>query len=81
MDMKKFTIKDIDMVVRQVTRGEIALTEEHAFVLPMKLRLEKFYPTMNLSEVVNHIIKSCEQYDINYSLDIYDALEEMDMVA
>lgn len=77
--MKKYTLKEIDSLVRRVVRGDIVIDESHDFVQPVKGMLIKEYGEKakehTNEDVAKNITSMCEQYDINYSPDIYDALE------
>ena len=77
--MKKYTLKEIDSLVRGVAKGDIVIDENHDFVQPVKEMLFKEYGDKakghTNEDVANNITSMCEQYNINYSPDIYDALE------
>lgn len=77
--MKKYTLKEIDSLVRRVARGDIVIDESHDFVQPVKGMLIKEHGDKvneyTNEDIAKNITSMCEQYDINYSPDIYDALE------
>lgn len=79
LQMKKYTLKEIDSLVRGVVRGDVVIDENHDFVKPVKERLIKRYGDIvkehTNEDIANNITSMCEQYETNYSIDIYDALE------
>lgn len=81
--MKKYTLKEIDGIVRSVVRKDIIIDESHDFIKPVKESLAKKYGEIikehTNKDVAEYIIMMCEQYDVNYSSDIYEILEEAGM--
>ena len=81
--MKKYTLKEIDSLVRGVVRGDIVIDESHDFIKPVKESLSKKYGEIIKEhankDVSEYITMMCEQYDVNYSSDIYEILEEVGM--
>ena len=79
LQMKKYTLKEIDSLVRGVVRGDVVIDENHDFIKPVKESLAKKYGEIIKEhankDVAEYITMMCEQYDVNYSHDIYDALE------
>lgn len=81
--MKKYTLKEIDGIVRSVVRKDTIIDEGHDFIKPVKESLAKKYGEIIKEhankDVAEHINMMCEQYDVNYSSDIYEILEEAGM--
>ena len=77
--MKKYTLKEIDKIVRRIVKGDVVIDENHDFVKPVKERLIKEYGDVvkehTNKDIAKTIASMCEQYDVNYSQDIYDALK------
>ena len=81
--MKKYTLKEIDGIVRSVVRKDTIIDEGHDFIKPVKESLAKKYGEIIKEhankDVAEYINMMCEQYDVNYSYDIYEILEEVGM--
>lgn len=81
--MKKYTLKEIDGIVKSVVRKDTIIDESHDFIKPVKESLTKKYGEIIKEhankDVAEYITMMCEQYDVNYSFDIYEILEEVGM--
>lgn len=81
--MKKYTLKEIDRIVRSVVRKDTIIDEDHDFIKPVKESLAKRYGEIIKEhadkDVAEYITMMCEQYDVNYSINVYEDLKEAGM--
>jgi len=81
--MKKYTLKEIDSVIRKIVRGDIIIDENHDFIKPVKESLAERYGDIikkhTDKDVAKYITMMSEQYDVNYSINVYEDLKKAGM--
>ena len=77
--MKQYTLKEIDSIIRKYEYSDDKLSMNHDFVQAIYAyhKANDFFKGFTLEKATDYVNSSIEQYGLNFSLEVQEALEGM----